>query len=175
MTTPEEKKKGGSLVMTIVALLVLTGVAGGGGWLVGSMVGNQMATDIQAEADPVSPLEAMAAKENGDNGDGKDGEGAEAVPMTPQTLTLAPITTNLSYPSDSWVRVEVALVFDAAPDPALAETIHQDVMAYMRTVSLQQIEGPRGFQHLRDDLSERAAIRSDGQVSNVLFRTFLIE
>ena len=92
-----------------------------------------------------------------------------------QILTLAPITTNLSFPSNSWVRVEVALVFDREPDPTLAELIHQDVMAYMRTVSLPQIEGPRGFQHLRDDLSERAVIRSNGRVSKLLFRTFLIE
>ena len=48
-------------------------------------------------------------------------------------------------------------------------------MAYLRTVSLQQIEGPRGFQHLREDLKERVTIRSDGRVSNLLFRTFLIE
>lgn len=175
MATSEENKKGGSVASTIAALLVLTGAAGGGGWLLGSLIGDQMTTDNQRASEPLSPIEAMAAREKNQKKDDEADDEPDVPPVAPQTLTLAPITTNLSYPSDSWVRVEVALVFDTAPDPVMAETIHQDVMAYMRTVSLQQIEGPRGFQHLREDLSERAAIRSDGQVSNILFRTFLIE
>jgi flagellar FliL protein len=48
-------------------------------------------------------------------------------------------------------------------------------MSYLRTVSLQQIEGPRGFQYLRDDLRERVKLRSEGRVNDILFRTFVIE
>lgn len=172
MTTPEEntKKNGGSFAVTAFVVLVLSALAGGGGWIVGTIAGAQ------------KKVQASAALEQADLDD-KDGETdaatEEADPVAgavdPQILTLAPITTNLSFPSSSWVRVEVALVFDKEPDPTLAELIHQDVMAYMRTVSLPQIEGPRGFQHLRDDLSERAVIRSNGRVSKLLFRTFLIE
>ena len=57
----------------------------------------------------------------------------------------------------------------------MAEDIHQDILAYVRTVSLQQIEGPRGFQYLRDDIQERVDLRSAGRVSKVMFRTFVIE
>ena len=42
-------------------------------------------------------------------------------------------------------------------------------------VSLQQIQGPRGFQYLRDDLKERVDLRSEGRVTNLMFRTFVIE
>jgi flagellar FliL protein len=90
-------------------------------------------------------------------------------------IPLDPITTNLSYPSDSWIRIEVSLLFGGAPDQALADQIHQDVLSYLRTVSLQQIEGPRGFQYLRDDLRERVKLRSEGRVNDILFRTFVIE
>ena len=90
-------------------------------------------------------------------------------------MQLEPITTNLAYPSDNWVRLEVALAFKGAPEMPLAEQIHQDIMAYMRTVSLQQIEGPRGFQYLKDDIQERVDLRSQGKVSKVMFRTFVIE
>ena len=45
----------------------------------------------------------------------------------------------------------------------------------MRTVKLHQIEGASGFQHLKADLEERAAIRSDGHVKQVLIRTLLFE
>ncbi|MNU00034.1 Flagellar basal body-associated protein FliL [compost metagenome] len=57
----------------------------------------------------------------------------------------------------------------------IAEDIHQDILAYLRTVSLQQIEGPRGFQYLKDDIQERVDLRSEGRVSKVMFRTFVIE
>ncbi|MNE92472.1 Flagellar basal body-associated protein FliL [compost metagenome] len=69
----------------------------------------------------------------------------------------------------------MALQFDGVPDPAMAEQIHQDIAAYLKTVSLQQIQGPRGFQYLRDDIQERVDLRSDGRVTNVMFRTFVIQ
>ena len=69
----------------------------------------------------------------------------------------------------------MALLFKDKPDVKLAEAIHQDIAVYLRTVSLQQIEGPRGFQYLKDDLEERADMISDGKVSRLLFRTFLIQ
>jgi flagellar FliL protein len=90
-------------------------------------------------------------------------------------VQLEPITSNLAYPSENWVRLEVALLFNGPPDVKVAEDIHQDVLAYIRTVSLQQIEGPRGFQYLRDDIQERVDLRSQGRVSKVMFRTFVIE
>ena len=64
-------------------------------------------------------------------------------------MQLEPIVTNLAYPSENWLRLEVALMFNGPPDAKLAEDIHQDILAYVRTVSLQQIEGPRGFQYLQ--------------------------
>ena len=73
------------------------------------------------------------------------------------------------------MRLEVALAFNGAPDLPMAENVHQDIMAYLRNVSLQQIEGPRGFQYLRDDLQERASLRSQGKVARVMLRTFVIE
>jgi flagellar FliL protein len=95
--------------------------------------------------------------------------------MVPQPVALDPITTNLAYPAERWVRLDISVLFEEPTDPELARTIHQDILAYMRTVSLQQIEGARGFQHLRADLTERAELRSDGKVSELLFRTFVIE
>jgi flagellar FliL protein len=90
-------------------------------------------------------------------------------------VQLEPITTNLAYPSENWIRLEVALMFKGPVDNQLATDIHQDILAYIRTVSLQQIEGPRGFQYLRDDIQERVDLRSEGRVSKVMFRTFVIE
>ena len=151
------KKKSG-LVVTIAIVLVLSLIAAGGGWMVGGLIAPQ-----------VDQPETAAAEQ----AHGKD-EKKEDKPRD-NVVALEPITTNLSYPSDNWIRVEVSLVFTNEPDDAIADQIHQDILAYLRTVSLQQIEGPRGFQYLREDLRERVKLRSEGRVNDLLLRTFVIE
>lgn len=161
MTTPEDTgdaPKKPSAIITIAVVLVLSAVAAGGGWFVGGM----LAPQVEAA---VPPAEAEA------HGGEAEGE-AHAVP---KVVALDAITTNLAYPSENWVRLEVSLVFAEMADEAMAQTIHQDIIAYLRTVSLQQIEGARGFQHLKEDLTERAALRSQGKVASLMFRTFVIE
>jgi len=167
-TTPEDgqaKKKGG-MVMTIVGVAVVTLVGAGGGWVLGGMIAPP----------PPEPAAAAAAPAGGHGeGAGKE-EGIPPIPAEANGIVLLdPITTNLAYPSDNWVRLEVALMFRGPTDVPMAQEIHQDILAYLRTVSLQQIEGPRGFQYLRDDLQERVDLRAKGRVSKVMFRTFVIE
>ena len=57
----------------------------------------------------------------------------------------------------------------------MADAIHQDLLAFVRTVKMHQIEGASGFQHLKADLGERASIRSGGHAKAVLIRTLLFE
>jgi flagellar FliL protein len=57
----------------------------------------------------------------------------------------------------------------------LAEEIHQDILAYVHTMKLYNLRGGSGFQHLMEDLDERAAIRSDGRVKRVLVRSMILE
>ncbi len=163
-----EKKKP-TLVITIAAIAVLTLLAAGGGWLVGNML---------APPPAEKPAEEVAKAEAGGEG-GAEGEAVQEVPHISTEangiVLLDPITSNLAYPSDNRIRLEVALMFKGVPDVKLAEEIHQDILAYMRTVSLQQVQGPRGFQYLREDLQERVDLRSEGRVTNVMFRTFVIE
>jgi len=165
-----ESKKKSATVMLIAAIAVLTLVAGGGGWLIGSMI----APKVKAVEDANKAAEAAKAAKAG--GEGKAEEGLPHVATEANGIVqLEPITTNLAYPSENWIRLEVALMFNGATDVKIAEDIHQDILAYLRTVSLQQIEGPRGFQYLKDDIQERVDLRSEGRVSKVMFRTFVIE
>ena len=171
------KKKKSGLVPTIAAVLVLTLIGGGGGWAIGGMIAGkiQPALDQKAKDEAAAKEKEKAEK---DKKGGKEGEDAGLPKIATEAngiVQLEPITTNLAYPSENWVRLEVALLFNGAPDVKLAESIHQDIMAFMRTISLQQIEGPRGFEYLRDDLQERVDLRSQGRVSKVVFRTFIIE
>ncbi|MBV2183372.1 MAG: flagellar basal body-associated FliL family protein [Rhizobium sp.] len=165
-----ESKKKSATVMLIAAIAVLTLVAGGGGWLIGSMI----APKVKAVEDANKAAEAAKAAKAG--GEGKAEEGLPHVATEANGIVqLEPITTNLAYPSENWIRLEVALMFNGPTDVKIAEDIHQDILAYLRTVSLQQIEGPRGFQYLKDDIQERVDLRSEGRVSKVMFRTFVIE
>lgn len=159
-TADDASKKGPGLVVQVAVLLVLTLAAAGAGWFFGGMLG--------AIPGPETATEDGAAPAHG----------AEAPPEPHQDLRVFPletITTNLADPQEVWVRLELALVFVDRPDPDLAEIVHQDILAYLRTVKARQIEGPSGFQHLRSDLDERARVRTDGKVRQVLIRTMLFE
>ncbi len=93
-------------------------------------------------------------------------------------IDLPPIVTNLGAPQETWVRLEGSIVFDPRklPHPeAMAARIGDDILAYLRTVSLRQLEGPIGLENIRQDLGERAGIRSDGKVQAFLIRTLVVQ
>jgi flagellar FliL protein len=58
---------------------------------------------------------------------------------------------------------------------AVAGKIGEDVLAYLRTTTLKQLEGPIGLQSVREDLNERAATRSDGKVRELVLRTLVVQ
>jgi flagellar protein FliL len=91
---------------------------------------------------------------------------------------LPPIIANLADPPDAWVRIQATLVLDGAltqkPDVVAAE-IAEDILAFMRTLTLAQIAGASGLQHLREDLNERAAIRSNGRVRELILQTLVVQ
>ena len=60
------------------------------------------------------------------------------------------------------------------PD-VLAAEIAEDLLGFMRTLSLAQISGASGLQHLREDLSERASTRSGGLVRELIVQTLVVQ
>ena len=169
---PEEEGKGkgkSALIATIGAAIALSLVGAGGGWVIGGMLAPKVEEHKAAEEAKKEEAGEVDAK-----AEGAEGKGGES-PAKSTLYPLDAVTTNLSYPSDNWIRIEVSLEFTGAVDEDLARDIHQDMMSYLRTVSLQQIEGPRGFQYLREDLRERVRLRSEGRINDLLFRTFVIE
>ena len=44
-----------------------------------------------------------------------------------------------------------------------------------RTVTLRQIEGASGLQHLREDLNERVALRTKGQVRELIVEMLVVQ
>lgn len=93
-------------------------------------------------------------------------------------VNLPPIITNLADPADAWVRLQASIVVDdkATTKPeVLGAEIADDILGFMKTVTLAQIGGASGLQHLREDLTERAAIRSQGHVHEFIIQTLVVQ
>jgi flagellar protein FliL len=92
--------------------------------------------------------------------------------------SVGSVVTNLADANEAWVRLESSVVFKtgAVPNPevALAE-IRADIVAYLRTVTLKQIEGASGLMHLREDLNERVALRTKGQVRELIVEMLVVQ
>ncbi len=163
------RKSGPSIVVQLGALLLMTAAAAGMGWVSGGFLTGASGSDSATPA-----AHASAAGGHGaDAGGGKDDHGD--APVSDTVIPLEAITTNIGAPTDVWVRMEASIVLDAPQAPELAGIVQQDLLAYLRTIKMHQIEGPSGFRHLKSDLEERAAIRSDGHVKSILIKTLLFE
>jgi len=92
--------------------------------------------------------------------------------------SLAPIVASLASPERTWIRLEAALVMEgdqSAEAKMLAAQITEDIVAFLRTVPLTQIQGASGFQHLREDLNDRVRVRSGGKVRDLVIQALIIE
>jgi flagellar FliL protein len=88
------------------------------------------------------------------------------------------VVTNLGQPSDVWIRLETAMIFQngALKNPEVtAAEIRQDLITYARTMTLAQLEGPSALQHLREDLNERVVKRTNGAVSELVIETLVVQ
>ena len=56
----------------------------------------------------------------------------------------------------------------------LAAQIEADTLVFLRSVQLSQVEGTRGLMHLREDLRQRAKLRSPAVV-DYLIQTMIAE
>ena len=91
---------------------------------------------------------------------------------------LPPIVTNLASPERTWIRLEASLVVDGdqtAEANVLVAQIAEDIVAFLRTVALVQIQGASGFQHLREDLNDRVPVRSGGKVRDLVIQSMIVE
>ena len=75
------------------------------------------------------------------------------------------------------MRLQAALVFEPnTPDSnALTTKVGDDIVTYLRTVSLTEIQGPTGYQYLREDLKKRAIQLGGGKIQDFLITAFVVE
>ena len=160
---PKSSKFSGWLGVVISAVAI-TAVAAGAGIFLGQKTATAIETSIAQRDAAAKPPEdhAISLKYSGD-------------------MVLKPldaIVTNLASPSDVWIRLETAIVFKNGalenPEVTGAE-LRQDMLAYLRTVNLAQLEGPSALQHLLEDLNDRVALRTDGRVNELVIQTLVVQ
>jgi flagellar protein FliL len=91
---------------------------------------------------------------------------------------ISPVVTNMAAPAGTWIRMEGSVVTDPLNEEeasVLVARIGEDIVSYLRTVSATQIQGARGLQYLREDLNERATIRSGGKVRELIIETLVVQ
>jgi flagellar protein FliL len=145
---------------TLIGIVVGTVAAIGGGFAFGFM------GLIKSPAPPPEPAAAAATA------------AAKAPAQKPSEVrTLTPIVVNLREPSDLYVRLEAAVVLEpGAPDgAAIAAKVGDDLVSYVKTVSLSELEGPTGFQYFREDLRRRAVQIGGGKVKELLLQSFIVQ
>jgi flagellar FliL protein len=168
----------------VILLLVLTVLAGGVGFAMGGLV-------LGRDAGP----SAVAGTESGDDAQAGSGEGGQAASGTKDggddenktashgalqgtIIDLEPVVTNLADPPNTWVRLEAAIRI--APDyegdkQLLQREISEDLLVFMREVSLRHVDGAAGLSHFKQDITERARTRSQGAVSELLLKMLVVE
>jgi flagellar FliL protein len=156
--TPAKKK--GSLKATLLEFLLVTILAAAAGAGLAIINPAPMPGPLAKPGGPV----AIAA--------------AACGPTTTDMADLPPVVTNIGSPADIWVRMEASIVFDGKSAPSgevMAAEIAADELAYLRTVTLAQMQGPIGLENIRQDLADRAITRSGGKVSEFILRTLVVQ
>lgn len=151
---------GGSMLAWLGAIGALTLLATAGGAFLGLHLAGTVKKALQDSG--AGQLSEVAAKYAGDT----------------NLRELPPIIVNLADPADARIRLQASIVFDgkAMPKPdVVAAQIAEDILGFLRTLSIAQLGGASGLQHLREDLNERAAIRSDGLVRELILQTLVVQ
>ncbi|MGY2047711.1 flagellar basal body-associated FliL family protein [Methylobacterium sp. JK268] len=158
-TDPKAAKKGKGGLAAVALLTLIAGGTGGG-------LGYYLLTTVEKAVDKKQAEQRDRAEKvltyTGDLG----------------TRSVGPLVVNLADSGDSWVRFEGSIIYKTGsvpnPDVAVAE-IRQDILAYLRTVSLAQIQGASGLLHLREDLNERVLARTKGAVRELVVETLIVQ
>jgi flagellar FliL protein len=151
-------------------------------WIVATLIAAGAGVALAAVAPPPAPEKSAIEKHAPGKltADKKEGEktAAACTPGGPGIIDLPPIVTNIASPADTWVRLEASLVFDpkAVPHPeVIAAEIATDELAYLRTVSIADLQGPIGLENIRQDLRDRALVRSGGKIDELLLKTLVLQ
>lgn len=150
--------KGGGLIGFVVVTLLALGFGAGFGMF---LAAEPRVTEVESK--------------------GKDKKAEKApeptVPSDAKLIEMTPIVANLAEPKDTWIRIEASMLVAGMEigQDVLAAQLAEDLVAYLRTATLSQFEGPSGFQNLREDFKDRATIRDREHIKDVIIHGVVVE
>ena len=180
MSETSEAKKGNSGFVAVTLLTVIAVVAGGThGFLTfkSAPVLHQVGSEIPQPIDAASTT-ANKTTNTSHGAASSPPEGKVKLPSKIVTRDLPPLITNIQLPPDMWVRVEGTLVYDQADIDApevLASDITSDLLGFLRTLTLRELQGADGLMFLRQDLKERIFLRSDRKVRDFVIQALVVQ
>lgn len=171
------------LATTAVVVLLLSLMGAAAGFAVGVLL--QPGEEKKADAPAPAGTETKPAEPHFGDGEEKVEESPSAEPETEEPpaldlriIPIPPVLTTLAQPPGKWIRLEGALLVkdgsEIAPEQ-LAERAGEQVLAYLRTVRLEQLQGGSGLPALRDDLNETVRALSGGAVRGLLIHGLVVE
>lgn len=94
-----------------------------------------------------------------------------------EVKTLPTIVVNLREPASAVVRLDAVVVIepDTPEAAAIAAKVGDDLVAYVKTVSASELEGPTGFQYFREDLRRRAVQAGGAKVKELYLQSFVVQ
>lgn len=174
-----QPKDSRNVMMTVVIVLLLTLIGAGVGIAVGALLEEGRETD--------APARAAGAEQAPDSPEGNESEEQAASAGTAadehkteelKVMTIPPVLTTLADPKGKWIRLEGSILISAESETQpelLAEEAGQQILTYLRSVRLSQLDSASGILGLRDDLDETVMTLSKGQVRGVLIHGLVVE
>jgi flagellar FliL protein len=150
---------GGSFILGAIIALALGGLGGGA-------FGYFLMPDASAAKAP--PQDTSPAP---------TGPAAGRFPNDALELAIPSIITDLASESKVRARLELSIIVaHGTPETStLVGEVREDVIGYLKGISLSDIQGVRGFQNLREQLDDRARIRGRGAILGLLIGGLVLE
>jgi len=163
--------KGGFVIALV--LLAVIGAGAGAGFSLMFSTGDAKPHEAVAAKRDLEILHGATKPVTGGAATSASAEGSKV-----QIASLDPILVTLAGPQRSWARLELGVILQgpATPDdPVLLKSMTEDIMSFMRTIPLIQVESASGVEYLREDLEEIARLRSRGRARSIILRSLVVE
>lgn len=158
-----EQGSGPGLVVAVLICIGIGGISGAGFGYFASLPAAPQPAAVEAEAaaKPSIPPEEIVGR----------------FPHDAIELAVEPVIATIGPDFKTNVRLEFSIIVaSGTPDEGpLKSEIREDVIAYLKGLTLSDLEGGRSFQLLRDELDDRARNRGRGVVLGMLISGLVVQ
>lgn len=158
----DESNAGGGIGGFVIAALIAIVLGAGGGGAYGYLLMPDVAPQNSVPTDKAPP---------------PAGPTAGRFPGDAIELAIPSVITDLNSEPAVRARLDVSIivVHGTPQTTTLLGEVREDVIAYLKGLSLADIQGVRGFQNLREQLDDRARVRGRGAILGLLIGGLVLE